>query len=296
MRFIGQILGFAGLLALVVLSAPGDAFAEKKKKKEAKAKETAPAATDADYKGIQKQKELTGKLVSVDAKIVTLRAEYSHYEANPKYKPPTAKPGQPGYNQTANQQGQMWRTYNDIMKQQQKLALAKNPREYQQAMMRLQQDMMRLQQEIVRMQQTMAKGTAAGQKVDPNNQPFITVTNTKDFDLEVEEKVVLRKLFLPFEYDDTGKVKTYTDKEKAELRGDDKTKPGYKAKFEDFAPGQDVKLYLTPPKKMEKPKDTDKDDKAPEEVLRPTVNMIVMTKENMSASSIQGAPEKKGKK
>lgn len=288
MRLIGQIVGFSGMLALFIIAAPGDVLANKKKEK-AKQKDTAPTASDADYKALQKQKEVVGKLVSMDAKIVSFRVEYSHYEANPKYKPPTAKAGQPGYNPAGNQQTQLWRTMNDINLQKQRIAMARNPREAQQAMQRLQQDMMRLQQEIMRMQQQMAKSTGAKQpKMDPNNQPFITVTNTKDFDLEVEEKVVYRKLILPFEYDDTGNIKTYTEKEKAALRGDDKTKPGYTAKIEEFAPGQEIKLYLTAPKKGP--------DATPDEVLRPTVNMIVMTKDNPNGTTIQGAPAKKGKK
>jgi hypothetical protein len=116
------------------------------------------------------------------------------------------------------------------------------------------------------------------------------------------EKVVYRKLFLPFEYDDMGQVKTYTKEEKEELRGDDKTKPGYTAKFEEFRAGQEVKLYLTPPKKKEKDKDADadkeKDKDAPkekEEVLRPTINMIVATKDN-AAPAITGDDGKDKKK
>ena len=150
---------------------------------------------------------------------------------------------------------------------------------------------------MAKLQQQYAKLNAAGAKnpagTDPNNSPFISVTNTKDYDLEVQEKVVYRKLVLPFEYDDLGKAKTYTEKEKAELRGDDKTKPGYIAKADDIGPGAEVKLSLTAPKKVEKAKDADKDEKAPEEVARPTVNMIVMTKEAPPSSS---TPKKEKKK
>jgi hypothetical protein len=80
------------------------------------------------------------------------------------------------------------------------------------------------------------------------------------------------------------------------LRGDDKTKPGYTAKLEEFKAGQEVKPYLTPPKKKEKHKDADKekdkDAKVVEEVLRPTVNMVVMTKDTPNTTS-PGADEKK---
>ena len=158
--------------------------------------------------------------------------------------------------------------------------------------------MNRLQQEVMRMNQQIAKGAF---KTDPNTQPFITVTGTKDFDLELTEKVVYRKLILPFEYDDTGNVKTYTDKEKADLKGEDKTKPGYMAKVEEFIPGMEVKLTLAAPKKKPAPekdadKDKEKDTKAPEEVARPTVSMVVMTKEGPNSGSITGANDKKKKK
>ena len=228
--------------------------------------------------------------------MITVRGEFGHYEPNPKYKPP--KGTNPN---TANQQAQLVRTYNDIMIQQTKAALAKNPQEYQRAMLRIAQDMARLQQQIYQMQQQMMKAAAAGQQPDPNNQPFVLKTNTKDYDLEIQEKVVYRKLILPFEYDDTGNPKTYSEKEKKELRGDDKTKPGYTAKLEEFAAGQEVKHYLTPPKKAEKdaekPKDKDgeKDTKVMEEVLRPTVNMIVMTKDNPNGTMSPGDDKRKKK-
>jgi hypothetical protein len=296
MRQMGRVLGFGGLLAILIALAPSDVVAQKKK--DGKDKDKYPAATDADYKAIQKQKTLTGMLVSIDNINLTLRVEYPHYEANPKYKPPrVTNPKAANYNAAANQQYQMWKTYNDITRQQQQAALAKTPKDYQRAMQRLSQDMARLQQQVM---QQMYQAGANPPPFDPNNPPFIVVTNTKDFDLEVQDKVVYRKLLLPVEYDDTGNIKKYTDKEKAELRGDDKTKPGYMAKLEEFKAGQEVKLHLTPPKKKEKDKDVDKDAdkekdkdaKVVEEVLRPTVNMVVMTKDTPNTTS-PGADEKK---
>ena len=298
MRHFGRILSFGCMLAILVAFGSSAAVAQKKKDAKDKDKDKYPAAMDADYKAIQKQKELNGKLVTIDGAMVTLRVEYPHSEANPNYKPPKVitNPKTAGYNSQANQQAQMYKTYNDIMQQQQNAAKAKNPQEYQRAMMRVQQDMAKLQQEIMRMNQQMAKAGAAN--ADPNNQPFIIVSSTKDFDLELKDKVVLRKLVLAFEYDDLGAPKTYTDKEKAELRGDDKSKPGYMAKLEDFRAGQEIKLSLTLPKKKEADKDAEKekDAKAPEEVIRPIVTMVVMTKDAATTSTIQGADDKKKKK
>lgn len=294
MTHMVRVLGFGGLLAAFVAITSTDAFAEKKKNvAKEKDKNTYLIATDGDYKALRTQRELTGKLVTLDNASVIVRVEYPHWEANPKYKGPTVtNPKSPGYNQGANQQAQMWRTYNEIQREQQRAAMAKSPREYQQAMQRIAQDMYRLQQDIMRMNQQAAKGTI---KIDQKNQPFVVVTSSKDFELELTEKVVFRKLILPFEYDDTGNPKTYTEKEKAALRGEDKTKPGYMAKVEEFTPGMEVKLTLAAPKKKAVDKDAEKDAKAPEETPRPTVSMVVMTKEGPQSGSIIGAP-KKGKK
>lgn len=292
MWHFGRVVGFGGLLAALALYGSTDALAQKKKDKD-KDTTTYPAATDADYKSIQKQKELVGKLVAIDTANLTIRVDYPHQEPNPKYKPPK------GANvNVTNQMNQIMKSYNDLQTQYQKAAFG-NPKQVAQAQQRIAQDMAKLQTQYAQLSAQLAKAGGAV-NTDPNNQPFITVTNTKDFDLEIMEKVVYRKLNLPFEYDDMGNVKTYTKEEKEELRGDDKTKPGYTAKFEEFRAGQDVKLSLTPPKKKEKDKDAeekpkDKDaPKEPEEVLRPTINMVVMTKDN--AAPTITADDGKGKK
>jgi hypothetical protein len=286
MRHLGRMLAFGSVLALVLTIATSEVGAQKKKDPKAK---DYPVATDDDYKSIQKQKELKGTIVSLSETAVTLRVDYPHLEANPKYKPPKNDK-----NAASNQAFQMWRTYNDLQAQMQKAALAKTPREAAQIQQRIAQDLARLQQQYA---QFYAQASKAA-KLDPNNMPFITVVNTKDFDLEVQDKVVYRKMVLPIEYDDTGNIKTYTDKEKAELRGDDKTKPGYAAKLDEIMPGAEVKLSLTPPKKKAKDKDKDADkddkDKMPDEVQRPTVNMIVMTKEAPPSTSA-GDDKKKRK-
>jgi hypothetical protein len=272
MWHISRALGFGALLAGLALLGSVDALAQKKKNKDKDAKDY-PAATDADYKSIQKQKELPGKLVAINTGTVTIRVDYSHQEPNPKYKPPKDN----------NQINQILKTYADLQMQYQKAAYG-NPKQVMQAQQRIANDMAKLQTQYSHL-----VGQVAKTSNDPNNQPFITITNTKDFDLEIMENCVYRKLNLAFEYDDTGNVKTYTKEEKDALRGDDKTKPGYAAKSDELAAGQEIKLYLTPPKKKEKDKDADKEKdkdaaKEPEEVQRPTVNMIVITKDNPTAN------------
>ena len=194
MRHIGRVLAFGVLLAAFAALAPADVVAQKKK--DAKDKNDYPAATDDNYKAIQKQKEIFGKLVSIDTTTLTLRAEYYHYEPNPKYRPPKNS-NNPAVNQVN-------KAYNDLQNQMQRAANAK-PKEAAAAQQRVAQSMARLQQAYM---QAYNKAGAAAMKVDPNNMPYITVTNTIDYDLEIQEKVVTRKLVLALEYDDTGNVKT----------------------------------------------------------------------------------------
>lgn len=291
MWHLSRLVGFTGLLLALAVFSSTDAWAQKKKNKD---KDTTdyPAATDDDYKSIQKQKELPGKLVAANTGTITIRVEYPHYEPNPKYKPPKNA----GANSPANQMNKIMQTYTDLQNQYNRAASATNPKQAAQAQQRIASDMAKLQTQYNQLAAQLAKTNT-----DPNNQPFIVVTNTKDFDLEIQDNCVYRRLNLPFEYDDTGNVKTYTKEEKDALRGDDKTKPGYTAKAEDLSAGQEIKLYLTPPKKKDKDKDADKDKekdkdaaKEPEEVPRPTINMIVITKD-APMTTIQG-DDGKGKK
>ena len=276
----GRVLGFASLVALLLALVPADVAAQKKKKD----KDTPspyPQATDADYANMQKT--VIGKIVTIDGgKSVSFRAEFSHLEANPKYKPPTN-------NQKNNPQYQLWAAYNDLQVQMQRIP--RNAKDAAQIQQRINQDIVKIQT-----QATAQMMQASKVNNDPNNQPFITVTNTKDFDLEIEDKAVFRKMFLPVEYDDEGKIKKYTAEDKLALKGDDKSKPGYKASTDEAQPMQEAKLYMTLPKKKAKAKDNDKEakDEVPDVPERPTVHMIVLTKEAPPMTS--AAPPAKEKK
>ena len=227
MWHLSRVVGFGGLVAALAILGSTDALAQKKKNKDNTT--DYPAATDADYKSIQKQKELSGKVVAVNTGTLTIRVDYPHYEPNPKYKPPK------NANNAATQMNKINQTYVDLQNQYNKAASSNNPKQVAQAQQRIASDMAKLQQQYNQLSMQLAK---AGANTDPNNQPFIVVTNTKDFDLEIQDNVVYRRQNLPFEYDDTGSVKTYTKEEKDALRGDDKSKPGYSAKAEDLVPGR----------------------------------------------------------
>ena len=233
----GRILGFSSILTMMLALASPDVFAQKKKDKKAADTTQYPQATEADYSKLQKY--LSGKLVNYDGKSLIVRADIPHLETNPNYRPPNPA----NANAQANQQLQMWRAYNDLMVQQQRALTATTAKQMTQIQNRIAQDMMKIQ---VSYNTQMMQAIAAGAKAygDPNNQPFITVNNTKDYDLEIQDKAPIRKMFLALEYDDEGKIKKYSDEEKLALRGDDKTKPGYAAKADEVQVGQEVKALL----------------------------------------------------
>jgi hypothetical protein len=292
-----------GFLALVTT----DVGAQKKNT------EVAEFATDQDYKWLATIKDMTGKLASINTSSVTFRLDIPHMVPNPKYRPPKGNNNQ--YNQLLNiyrQQAQVMATTNPFVRQ-----------------IRMQQLLATIQ---VQQYQQMMQAAAANS--NPNNQPFMLAHEYKDFELELSDKVSIRKMFLETDYDDKGNVKVYSKEEKAELRGKDTTKPGYLAKIEDLQAGLYAKVYLKMPKKTKPPseavkseakaddpakvadkdKDADKakvvdkadqaadkaknkDDKAAakDEVVKPLITMIVILQPLDLQMSTDMVPAKKKK-
>jgi len=231
---MGRTLGFVVLTASFLASFPGAVTAQNK--------EVADAATDQDYKVLQSVKEMTGKLAAINTGSITFRIDIPHMVPNPKYRPPK------GNNNVNNQ-------LNNLYRQQVKAMATPNPIQRQIKMQQVFAKMQQLQMQM--MQQAVAANS------NPNNQPFMVAHQYKDFDLDMSDKVILRKMFLETEYDDKGELKTYTDKEKADLRGKDLSQKGYTAKMEDLQTGQIAEIYLKMPKKTKPASDPDKtDDKA----------------------------------
>jgi hypothetical protein len=87
----------------------------------------------------------------------------------------------------------------------------------------------------------------------------LTRNVTKDIKLEPTEDMKVRWNFIPLIYDDDGKVKKkFSRKELKELKGSDKSLPGYAATFDNLRVNQIVKVYLAKEKKKKsKPKDAD---------------------------------------
>jgi hypothetical protein len=110
---------------------------------------------------------------------------------------------------------------------------------------------------------------------NPNNNLHLNpVIHPKDFDLELQEKVVYRKMNL------TDDDKTVSTEEIAKLKGTDSKKPGYKATASEFHAGQIVFVYLSAAKKKTKADDT---------VTKPTVRMLIIYKDGTAPTN----PKKK---
>jgi flagellar basal body-associated protein FliL len=67
---------------------------------------------------------------------------------------------------------------------------------------------------------------------------------SKDVELEIADDLKVRTLVEPIEYDDKGKPRRLTAKEKAELKGPDPKLPGYEADFDNLKVNQTVTVYV----------------------------------------------------
>jgi len=95
--------------------------------------------------------------------------------------------------------------------------------------------------------------------------PSLTATITmstgiKKFNLDTGDKLIVRRANLPLLYDDSGKVKKYSQSEISRFKGSDRSKPGYTAKVEDLQPGQFVTVYLAQAKAGSKVNKTERQD------------------------------------
>jgi hypothetical protein len=218
---MARALSLAWLTAAWLAFLPAGLTAQKKNQ------EVADAATDQDYKQLQSIHDMTGKLVSVDTKSVTFRLDIPNLVPNPKYHPPKG----------ANNQ---YRQLQNIYRQQAQIMASRNPIQQQ---VRMQQLMATLQRDQYQML------VLAAASSNPNNQPFLLAHQYKDYDLELSDKVAVRKTVLEKMYDEKGNLKVPGEEEKEKLRGKDNSKPGYQADLEDLRAGLQVKIYLKMPKK-----------------------------------------------
>jgi hypothetical protein len=256
--------GIAFLLCVVGLNISTDA---------APPKPPAQTALDADQltPGV-----FTGTLVSApnSDRMITVNVTYQKLQL---------KPGQ--NLSRANQNLQ--RQYNHIMQLQNQLMRPSRRHNPMSTMQQLQNAMARFQVQLAQTQANMFQVVNATQKVD----------------FQLEENVKVRIKDLPEQFDEKGNIKRYTPDELRELKGKDKSLPGYESVLENLKVGQVVQVTLAPHKKprparsassadtdKDKPKESGKDKAKETEHDAPVehklqVRMIVILKDNDSASS-----------
>jgi hypothetical protein len=286
-RFLGVGLLLAAVLALPALGAPA------KKKK---------AGTPLDSENLSAG-QFTGTVLTTPGsdRTFTVRIQLQQLQLK--------NPNQllrSSYNDSREYQN-LLRKQQQILQLQQKMASSRNPIN---EMNRIQQLMAQMQVDVVR------------QQLRPQQNPYKTVTSTRDVEFQVMEEVKVRTQVLPAAFDDKGNVKKYTAKELKELKGKDAHLPGYESSLENLTAGQVVQVTLAPRKKpkpvagkdqandkakakevdLEKDKDKDKDlakdkdldkDKDTTTEKKMQVRMIVITKDDSASAPVVPAPRKK---
>lgn len=245
---------------------------------------SAAKATEAEYDQLAGLKTIAGSLVFADpgGKTVTVRVNIPRIERNPNYRPPrvaVTRGSSRGYlnrGQSYNPQQhiasmmsryqQIMRTRDPVQREQQLRQLAFQMQQMEaQALMQFPMQVARMEmqqmQQMARVMQQFSRSTGG-------SQPYKIVNTPKDFDLDLQDNVSVRRMFLPVEFDDMGNQKKYSKAELAELRGTDSTKPGYTAKLDELQGNQEVTLYLAPARKAAAPSS------------HPTVRMIVLMRDS----------------
>ncbi len=114
-----------------------------------------------------------------------------------------------------------------------------------------------------------------------------TRQETRVIEFQAADNLVVRTMIEPIEFDDKGKPRRLTAKEKRDLKGPDPKLKGYTSDFDSLKRDQIVELFVPkPPKEAARPKPApkskskakDKDDEpeSTEEKERPQVTMIVI--------------------
>jgi hypothetical protein len=297
-----------GLVCLFIVSMPKVGHAQKKAQNGPPP--TAQPGTPEEYALLNKQKDVQGKLVTRDVdlgpevkakKSLTIRYEYEVTDVNPNYKPTkVAKPHD------------FTKEIQNLQMKQVKAMQIQNPQKQAMTLQQLAVEMQNLQGRINMEQAAQFQREAAAKENDVrnNNVPYIKVMRAKEFELEIQENVVIRRLKPALEYNDKGFLKEYTKEELEKLHlvdNADKKKPGYPAKYDDLLPKQTITVYLTPGKKIEKTDKMEKKDAPGDKAdpadpfipLRPTVNMIVIVEDipdPNGAMELKLPPTKKKKK
>jgi len=230
---LGLLLTTLGVVVVPATGAP----------KDKKGNQPAAEPTDADTLPLG---SFTGKLKTTpgsDGSFV-LGVEYQHAELkNPKAAvKPTTNPALTN----------LMRDQVRIAQLQQQIATARTPQQAAQHMNQLQQAMQQFQ-----LHQTQAMLNPGGKNAQQN--PYVIKTETKDVQFWAAEEVKVRFKDPPAVFDEKGNIKKYTADELKELKGSDKTLPGYEGSVDKLQIGMEVKVTTVKAKAKPAPKkDADK--------------------------------------
>lgn len=123
---------------------------------------------------------------------------------------------------------------------------------------------------------------------------FRVVQNTRNYELEVDDEVVVRTMQLPPKFDDKGKPTKYTAEEMKELKGDKPGLPGYVSDYDSLKPGQLVTVTFG--KKKPAPKEKGDDAKPADNTPRVTKIVILAQGEAPAGTRNRDNPPEKKKK
>jgi hypothetical protein len=221
--------------ALLVLKAPADDTDKKNKT-------TKTDPPDADK--LLAPGDFIGTLLSVPATdgSFTVKVEYHHLDL----KDPKA------LSNLANSNSKL---ANQLQKEQNKL----NSLQTQLAKAKKASDITRITNQITQQSNLMQQQVLQAQ-LSPNSNPFKLVTSTQDVEFHAQDSFKVRIPEPPQVFDDKGNIKKYTADELKELKGKDKTLPGYEGTPDSLLVGQKVKVTLikAPTTKTPARPDTDK--------------------------------------
>ena len=203
-----------GLLAALVVAAPLAAADDKKGKKDD------PKQTPVDSDRLPAG-DYTGKLITAPGPDGTFTLQVETKRTEPK-----------NPNQLSKKEAQL---QTKIQQSQQKIANLQAQIIAARTAKEATHHQTQLQKELTHLQQLMAQS-----QLKPGD--LKEVTDTQVYEMKLTDGADVRYMNLPTVFDDEGKPKKYTDKEKQELRGKKTNLPGYEGKVDDLKPGQTLKV------------------------------------------------------
>jgi len=101
--------------------------------------------------------------------------------------------------------------------------------------------------------------------------------NVKNIELSLDDDLKVRTLLLPVEYDDKGRPRKLTEKEKKALKGPDPKTPGYESDFDSLKPNQMLEVYLARPKGGQRAKAKEKDAPADSKDRQKAIMIVIVS-------------------